>query len=408
MFKGKHLASIILPAAFAVAAAITTTPAAAQTETILHSFHQDGTDGTAPIGGVIFDASGNLYGTTSTGGAVKYGIVFELTPVGGGSWNEKVVHTFIHTDGHAPFGGLSFDAAGHLYGTTSAGGVYNNGAVFELIPNARGNWGERVLRNFNREGQGSWGDLVSDSSGNLYGVTGAGGAYGSGSVFELIPQASGTWSEKVLHSFGSGMDGAYPYLGVILDTAGNVYGTTAFGGAQGRGTVFEIAHASGAWIEKVLHSFTPQGAIDGDEPEGRLIFDAVGNLYGTTGSGGTGGWGTVFELTRNAGGTWTEQLLHSFTSTDGAGPFAGLTFDAHGNLYGTTASGGTGGRGTLFELQPALGGGWTQKVLHNFSNDGTDGYTPYAGVILDAAGNLYGTTSAGGTYNHGTVYEVTP
>jgi uncharacterized repeat protein (TIGR03803 family) len=204
------------------------------------------------------------------------------------------------------------------------------------------------------------------------------------------------------------MDGAYPYLGVILDTAGNVYGTTAFGGAQGRGTVFEIAHASGAWIEKVLHSFTPQGATDGDEPEGGLIFDALGNLYGTTGSGGTGGWGTVFELTRNAGGTWTEQLLHSFTSTDGAGPFAGLTFDAHGNLYGTTASGGTGGRGTLFELQPALGGGWTQKVLHNFSNDGTDGYTPYAGVILDAAGNLYGTTSAGGTYNHGTVYEVTP
>ncbi len=405
----RRIALTILLATFAVAATVSTTPAAAQTETILHSFHQDGTDGTDPIAGVIFDASGNLYGTTFKGGAIKYGIVFELTPVGG-SWNEKVVHTFIHTDGHSPLGGLSLDATGHLYGTTSAGGTYNHGAAFQLTPNPRGSWGERVLRNFNLEGFGSWGNLVFDSSGNLYGVTEAGGAFGYGSVFELIPQADGTWSEKVLHSFASGMDGAYPYLGVILDSVGNLYGTTANGGAYGQGTVFEIAHAGGTWTENVLHSFKAQSTTDGYQPSGGLIFDAAGNLYGTTGSGGTFGFGTIFELARNAGGTWTEQLLYSFNNAngDGVGPFAGLTFDAHGNLYGTTSGGGAGGRGTVFELQPAVGGGWTETVLHSFSNDGTDGTTPYAGVILDAAGNLYGTTSAGGTYNHGTVYEVTP
>lgn len=391
-------------AAFAMLAS----SSAAQSETILHSFHQDGTDGTAPIGGVIFDASGNLYGTTSLGGPVKYGIVFELTPVGGGSWNEKVVHNFIHTDGHSPFTGLTFDAAGKLFGTANSGGAYNHGAVFELTPNANGSWGEKVLRNFNREGDGPHGDVILDSAGNVYGTTYSGGIYGFGAVFKLMPKADGTWTEQVLHSFAGGLDGEYPGAGVVLDAAGNIYGTTTFGGAQGRGTVFEIVHAGGAWTEKILHSFTPQGTTDGDEPEGGLISDAAGNLYGTTASGGKAGWGTIFELSRNAGGIWTEQLLYSFTGTDGALPFAGLTFDVHGNLYGTTASGGASGRGTVFELQPAAGGSWTEKVLHNFSNDGTDGYTPYAGVVLDAAGNLYGTTSAGGTYNHGTVYEVTP
>jgi uncharacterized repeat protein (TIGR03803 family) len=396
---------MILAAAFAVAAALTAIPAAAQTETILHSFHQDGTDGTDPKGGLVFDASGNLYGTTSLGGPVKYGIVFELTPTGGGMWTEKTVHNFIYTDGHAPFTGVTFDAFGKLFGTANAGGAFNHGAVFELTPNANGSWGEKVLRNFNQEGDGPHGALVLDSAGNVYGTTYSGGTYGLGSVFELTPKADGTWTEKVLHSFGNPMDGAYLEAGVILDAAGNIYGTTYGGGAHSEGTVFEITRDGTGWTEKILYSFN-SGTPDGQLPQGGVIFDSAGNLYGTTTQGGMG-WGTIFELTPGARGIWTEQILHSFSGTDGAVPLAGLTIDADGSLYGTTVGGGPNFIGTVFELQRA-GAGWTETVLHSFSNDGTDGYNPYAGVILDAAGNLYGTTTAGGTYNHGTVFEVTP
>src|ERR1019366_6634594 len=206
-----------------------------------------------------------------------------------------------------------------------------------------------------------------------------------------------TWAaaqEQVLHSFGNGTDGNDPLGGLIFDASGNLYGTTLGGGTYGGGTVFELTPAGGgSWTETVLHNFDSNGT-DGFTPYAGLIFDSAGNLYGTTRWGGTYGGGTVFELTTAAGGGWTEQVLHSFDHnyTDGYYPQAGLIFDAAGNLYGTTSQGGTYVYwGTVFELTPAAGGDWTETVLHNFNQNGTDGYYPEAGLIFDAAGNLYGT-----------------
>ncbi len=259
--------------------------------------------------------------------------------------------------------------------------------------------------------------MIIDAAGNLYGTTEYGGDYscggpGCGTVFELMPTEGGGWTEKKLHNFGNGTDGVFPLADLNLDVAGNLYGTTYGGGglcSYGCGTVFELTpNGNGNWTEKVLHSFNDNGT-DGDLPYAGLIFDAAGNLYGTTVAGGSSYAGTVFELTPHGNGNWTEKVLHSFSNvgTDGASPFAGLIFDAAGNLYGTTTYGGN-HPGTVFELTPTGGGDWTEKVLHSFSNVGTDGAYPYGGLIFDAAGNLYGTTYLGGTYNYGTVFEVTP
>ena len=227
--------------------------------------------------------------------------------------------------------------------------------------------------------------------------------------------AATNWMEKVLHSFNNnGTDGYEPYFGsLIFDAAGKLYGTTTTGGTSGDGTVFELTPTGGGgWTEQVLYSFgnTPDGAYANAVP----IFDAAGNLYGTTSEGGTNRDGTVFELMPAGGGSWTETLLHSFNNngTDGFLPNAGLIFDAAGNLYGTTYYGGAGGGcqpngcGTVVELTPTAGGGWTEQVL--FSFNGTDGAIPVAGLIFDATGKVYGTTTEGGTLNAGTVFELTP
>src|ERR1017187_704147 len=393
------------------------TPAAGGgwTETVLHSFNNNGTDGYEPLAGLIFDAAGNLYGTTYVGGSYGYGTAFELTPAGGGTWNEKVLYSF--ASGSTAFyltSGLIFDGAGNLYGTTLGG---QGGSVFELTPTAGGGWTEKVLHSFGNgtDGEDPQAGLIFDAAGNLYGTTIAGGTYGGGTAFELTPAAGGGWTEQVLLNF-DGTDGQHPYGALIFDAAGNLYGTTSYGGTYDYGTVFELTPAAGGgWTETVLHNFNDNGT-DGYWPYAGLIFDAVGNLYGTTYGGGVYtsctngsflGCGTVFELTPTAGGGWTEKVLHSFgNGTDGEDPQAGLIFDAAGNLYGTTIAGGTYGGGTAFELTPAAGGGWTEQVLLNF--DGTDGQHPYGALIFDAAGNLYGTTSYGGTYDYGTVFELTP
>src|ERR1017187_5215686 len=427
--QGKIL-SIGLRAALAIFAAtlfVTSTGAAAQ-ERVLHNFNNNGTDGLEPYAGLIVDTAGNLYGTTAGGGtgsncgAFGCGTVFELTPAAGGGWTETVLHNFNNngTDGDGPYAGLIFDAAGNLYGTTTTGGAYVGGTVFELTPNGSGGWTEKVLYSFCSQtnctdGVSPYAGLILDAAGNLYGTTQYGGThYIGGTVFELTPAAGGGWTEKVLHRFPdyNGTDGTTPLAGLIFDAAGNLYGTTQAGGTLlFRGTVFELTPAAGGtWTEQVLHSFG--NGMDGSKPSAGLIFDAAGNLYGTTSQGGTGsncvtGCGTVFELTPAAGGGWTETVLHSFdlNGTDGSQPFAGLIFDAAGNLYGTTYGGGTYTYGTVFELTPTAGGSWTETVLHNFGN-GTDGSTPFAGLIFDAAGNLYGTTEQGGTDNYGTVFEL--
>jgi len=223
--------------------------------------------------------------------------------------------------------------------------------------------------------------------------------------------------EEVLHSFGKGTDGRFPEAGLIIDSKGNLYGTTGGGGAYSYGTVFELTpKAGGRWTEKVLHSFNYNGK-DGVDPYAGLIFDTAGSLYGTTSGGGAYSYGTVFELTPKASGGWTEKVLHSFNENgnDGYNPQqASLILDAAGNLYGTTPFGGPLGGcsglgcGTVFELTPKAGGLWTEKVLHSFNDNGTDGYDPWAGLILDTAGHLYGTTYFGGASGGGTVFEIKP
>jgi uncharacterized repeat protein (TIGR03803 family) len=418
MFTKKLSFRLILAWAIAVVTLMTTTRAAAQEESVLYSFDKI----SEPYAGLIFDASGNLYGTTLFGGDYGYGSVFELLPQAGGGWSEQTLHSFTKKggDGFYPVAGLVLDAAGNLYGTAQDGGAYQHyGIVFELVRNENGSWDEEILHSFNlngRDGVHPLAGLIFDAAGNLYGTTSYGGIYANGTVFELLPKPGGRWGEKIVHNFFNNfVDGVTPYAGLIFDASGNLYGTTTVGGAYCSqcGTVFKLARKPGGdWSEEILHSFNFNGA-DGVQPYGGLVFDPAGNLYGTTANGGVYNEGTVFELSTAAGGRWSEKILHDFSDagTDGAQPLAGLILDAAGNLYGTTSFGGASGEGTVFELLPSAGGSWTEETLHSFLDNGVDGDRPYyAPVVFDAWGNLYGTTYAGGSSpsGGGAVFEVTP
>jgi uncharacterized repeat protein (TIGR03803 family) len=316
-----------------------------------------------PEGNLVRDAAGNLYGTTYQGpgsgcGGLGCGAVWKLAPDPSGTWTVSILHVFKGADGGNPYAGLVLDAAGNLYGTTAGGGASNEGTVFKLHPNSDGTWTERVLHNFScgSDGCSPQGELIFDAIGNLYGTT-ARGAYGGGIVFKLAPNPDGSWTESILHMFGSQsrVDGLVPSARLVFDSAGNLYGTTSQGGdpcnnpAAGCGVVFKVApNPDGTWTETVLYRFS--GGSDGASPWGAVIFDAAGNLYGTTVSGGTNnscalwewkGCGVVFKLAPSPDGIWTELVLHSFTGgADGCSPQAGLIFDSAGNLYGTTAWGG--------------------------------------------------------------------
>jgi len=518
------------------------------TETTLHSFAAQG-HGAAPQGGLIPDAAGNLYGVSATGGAYNYGTVFELLPNQHGGWDEKILYTFKGgSDGIYPEGQLVFDAAGNLYGTTYWGGTEGGclyggcGTVFELRHNPDGSWTESILQNFSNgefggdleyglvfdkagnlygtswvggdgggivfelspSSSGEWtetilysfsfgggqappvtwpkGRIIFDDSGNIFGILEYGGngcSGGCGAVYELSPATGGTWNLTILHDFAAGSDGAYPEAGLIIDKAGNLYGTTYDGGTgtgtgcnYGCGTVFKMTPGgNGQWTESILYSF--QGTNDGKAPVSELIFDEAGNLYSTTYDGGgqgtctNGGCGTVFELSPNgsqwseavlwrfsgitdganpssgvflsptgqlygetysgenagqngtvfsltpSGGTWSLASLYYFVNTDGEYPSAGLVADAAGNLYGTTASGGSAGLGAVFELSPISGGGWSEKIIYNFVKGNIHYYyipsgTFPSGLIIDGSGNLYGETQNGGQHNAGMVYELSP
>jgi len=396
----------------------------AQTETALYSFGGLlDSNGSSPQAALVRDAAGNFYGTTLYGGShsfegeLGWGTVFELSPTTDGGWTESVLHSFNYdgVDGVQPESALVLDAAGNLYGTTYGGGAHDYGTVFELSPMARGGWSETILHSFNNPGDGYTpvAGVTLDSAGTLYGTTVEGGRYNSGTVFELSPTAGGVWTEKILHHFGYNADGEEPFGGVTLDAAGNIYGTTNGGGAYNAGTVYEIIRKTGT--EKVLHSFNITG--EGHYPGAWVILDAAGNVYGTTSVGGETqncgtqrcpeAAGTVFELTQKTG-DWSVKVLHTFLSNgkDGYAPEAGLVFDTAGNLYGTTSGGGPNNFGTVFELTPSAGGGWTETLLYSWG-DNTSDNEPQAGLILDSAGNLYGTTP-GDSSGYGAVFEVTP
>jgi uncharacterized repeat protein (TIGR03803 family) len=406
----------------------------------LYSFGK-GPDGNTPGTNLLFDGSGNLYGTTHGGGLYDKGTVFTLTP-NNGQWTETVIYSFCPqlqncVDGAIPDSGLVFDAGGNLYGTTTAGGAYGveegstGGVVFELTPHAGGTWTEKVLHSFGQstDGNGPISGLVFDSTGNLYGTTFSGGTTtvcpaGCGTVFELSPGLNGQWEEKVLYSFCSQAectDGNQPLGTVVLDSSGNIYGTTASGGTSPspdlNGTVFELSPGQGAeWAETVLYSFQG-GSTDGSGPQAGVILDKSGNLYGTTEYGyeavGINN-GIVFELTRESGSLWKENVLYGFCASpdycsDGASPYAALAFDKAGNLYGTTFLGGAFGTyGVVFGLTPgAAGSMWNEVPLYSLEGSPFGGGNPSGGLILDAAGNLYG-TAGGGVSGNGVVFEVTP
>jgi uncharacterized repeat protein (TIGR03803 family) len=375
----------------------------AQMETAIYSF-TGGTDGQWPVGGLVQDAQGNLYGTSSYGGSshctIGYscGTVFEISSTG--TITVRYQFTGV-TDGGGPQGTLVRDGKGNLYGTTYYGGG-NRGTVFEVTPTGT----ETVLYSFSGDADGGYpnGGLVQDAQGNLYGTTSFGGVgcngNGCGVVFEVTPNRA----ERVLYAFTGGTDGSVPLWGGLLrDSQGNLYGTTYHGGAAGRGTVFEVTPTG---TEKVPFSFT--GSKTGLHPvRTTLIQDAQGNLYGTT-LGGPQGMGAVFELTPSG----TEKVLYAFNKKKGGYySYGGLVLDAQGNLFGTASQGGTYGFGTVFEITSAH----KEKVLYNFTG-GADGGNPYAGLVLDAQGNLYGTTEFGGNpacfsaagSGCGVVFKVTP
>jgi len=361
----------------------------AQTFTVLHNFF-GASDAAGGYNGLVRDAAGNLYGTTPDGGTSGYGAVFKIDT----NNNESVLHSFAGgTDGCYPWASLILDAAGNIYGTTSNCGPLGSGTVFKV--DTSGN--ETVLHSFaggTIDGAFPFGGLILDAAGNLYGTTELAGPSGYGVVFRLSP--SGV--ESVLHSFAGGpADGSYPYLtGLLMDAKGNLYGVTQSGGASGHGVVYRLS-PHGRY--KVLHTFVG-GPSDGCNPEGTLVSDTAGNLYGTALECGSIGWGIVWRLGPKGG----YRVLHNFTAgaTDGANPNAGVVMDTKGNLYGDTGTGGAYNSGTVFELNRQ---GFT--LLHSF-NGTTDGQFAEGAVVLDALGNLYGTTVSGGSYTTGTVWELTP
>jgi uncharacterized repeat protein (TIGR03803 family) len=322
----------------------------------------------------------------------------------------KKVYNFTGgTDGGDPATPLTFDSAGNAYGTTAAGGDYDFGTAFMLTPSGQ----ETVLYSFTggSDGEDPHGGVVLDNAGNLYGTTAAGGSGGScagdgcGVIFELSP-SGGSWSETTLYSFKGLNDGFGPGGALVFDTAGNLFGATPDGGAHSDGVVFELSPTEFGWRYKVIHAFT--GGKDGAVGSlGSLIFDAAGNLYGVTELGGTYGAGSVYELYSTQAG-WKTTVLYDFKGApDAANPYGGLILDKAGNLYGTTYFGGTAGMGAVFQLVPGPNGAWQENVLYSFQG-GTDGSFPTTTLLFNAAGSLYGTTSTGGrpSCDCGTVFRL--
>ena len=422
-------------------------------EKVLYSF-QGGSDGYQPAGGVVFDKEGNLYGATSYNNSCENlldcGAVYELS-LRQGAWVETTLHDFqgySHQDGGTPVGGVILDASGNVYGTTAYGGTgscvllgttVGCGTVYELSPPTQkgGEWTYVLLYNFQggKDGLFPWGNLVFDKNGNLYGATQFGGGKGTtcnqyfdgncGTVFMLGPpkKKSGKWTEKILHSFAGGTDGATPDGGLVLDSKGAIYGTTFGGGkesgecgAGGCGTAFELKPPTtkgGVWPERVLYRFHGQ---DGANPAAGIAFGRNGHLYGTVSAGATGGNGAVFDLSAPTGNgvPWKETVLYRFRDqNDDSSPAAPLLFDTRGNLYGTASYGGPTG-GEVFMMKPPAGkgGAWKLSVLHGFTGPPDDGLRPVAGLIFGTGATLYGTTQGGGSGSCqggcGTVFEVVP
>jgi uncharacterized repeat protein (TIGR03803 family) len=397
-----NLGRLTATAALSLACALGASPAGAQTFTILHTF-TGGADGAGPLDGLTLDRRGNVYGTAAGGGS-GYGTAFELKH-GHNAWTLDVLYSFLSgSDGAAPGARLMPGPHGRLYSTTAQGGG-GGGPVFDLHATPKGALKSKAtLFAFGGANgyQPSNGDLTFDANGNMYGTTSYGGTYNLGTVFELS-NARGVWKETILHSFGYGADGTVPIAGVILDPSGNLYGTTSTGGNTGNGTVYELSPGHSGWTESVLYNF--QGSpTDGETPYAGLTFDPYGNLYGGATDGGSNGGGTIFELARSGGG-WMFEPLYSTPGTGVSGPFRTPYVDANGNVFGTTHCDGAYSAGSVYELTRS-GSTWTYTSLHDFTG-GSDGGYVFANPVFDAHGNIYGTTQIGGA-GYGVVWEISP
>jgi uncharacterized repeat protein (TIGR03803 family) len=332
-----------------------------------------------------------------------------LAPVTLAAPKYKVLHAFTGgLDGGGLYGGVVLGSPGKVFGGTSGGGDNGQGTIFMLTAVQGGRWQETVLHSFSLhyDGESPIGTLTSDAGGNLYGTTATGGANDLGTTFELSrnPFSVDAWSIDVIYEVGS-------RSGLILDQAGNLYGPIG-PGKYGGGAVTELSPGSGGWTETYLYSFCPKyHCVDGDGPDNPFTWDANGDLYGATEGGGKGNLGVIFELERTANG-WKEHVLHNFpaSATDGYDPDGGLTLDQKGNVYGTTSQGGSKGNGTVFQLTRGTDGRWKETILYNFPDAFHNGGGADAGVIFDRAGNLYGTTPGGGDPNCqcGVVFKMTP
>jgi hypothetical protein len=383
--------------------------ASASTTEVIYSFLGD-EDGEYADTDLDIDGAGNLYGTTVLGGDFASGTVFQLAPVAG-SWAHTVLHSFTSgADGAEPYKGVTVDSAGNLYGTTVAGGSGSCeggcGVAYKLT-NSGGVWTHTVLHAFTggSDGSGPGARLAIDRKGDLYGMTPTGGDYGLGTIYRLHQTRNGTWRFKVIHTFTGGADGSSGSAGRMLVRGGHLYGAATTGGAYGSGTIFELRPApAGEWDFRVLYAF--QGEPDGVFPYGALLFDSANHLYGTTYYGGTNDLGTVYQLTRSGGGNWTESVIYSFKSgSDGNSSISNVVADSVGNLYGTTSEGGA-GKGTVFALTQQSGA-WVESLPHVFSGP-PDGGFPYAGMVPGLAGEFYGATVHGGAGDDGAIYKFTP
>jgi uncharacterized repeat protein (TIGR03803 family) len=410
---------------FTMIAALSAQP---QTFSVIHYF-SGGADGGTPYATPTLDAAGRPYATTLLGGIYVSscvqggcGVAFRMRS-SGEDWVLAPLYSFpgVLPNGISPSAPLTLAADGTLYGTTTAGGgaacFEGCGTVFHLTPpptpceTTLCPWNETVIYAFQGATDGyepSFSGVVFDSAGNLYGTTQQGGANGVGTIYKLS-RSGGVWTKTILHSFAGAGDGSLPMSGVILDAAGNLFGTTNQGGdltcnySLGCGTVFELSPSPSGWTETTLYTFEINQL--GENPIGGLVFDASGNLFGSAGDGTYHG-GTVYEL-QPSNGSWTISLLKSFEGN--GGPLAALTLDAAGNLYGTTVASGAHYEGSVFKLAKQ-GSSWQFTDLHDFHID--DGWKPAGGVAVDSRGNIYGTTSQGGTGSCsngcGVMFEITP
>lgn len=399
--------------------------ASTQTYSVLHDF-TGGDDGGSPQAGLTLGGRGTLYGTTTAGGMGDpgLGVVFQVTHETGG-WVLAPLYTFSGLDGAGPQAPVVFGPGGLLYGSTTNGGNLRDescfyrgcGVVFTLQPPLTAchavlcDWIENPIYQFasSTDGFEPTGNLAFDQAANLYGTTEMGGTNDAGAVFQLT-RSGPTWTKTTLYNFHGGLG---PYSGVIIDRSGVLYGTTEGGGLFDKGTVFQLTPSASGWTFTVIYNFHNgiNGNNDGGDPRGGLVMDAEGNLYGTTGTGGVNGGGTVFELSP-CGGGWTFSVIASLSGYHGS--VGNLAFDGAGNLYGTTRDDGAYQYGNVFKLTPS-GGQWTYTDLYDFTG-GNDGGEPNAGVTLDSTGNIYGTALYGprqGCSIHGApfcgvVWEITP